>query len=339
MGVKVGSSYVSEAAYNYAALQKDAEGESSDVMKSLAEKFPNLKFTVGTAPFAGTGLNNVSISPKILRQMEKDPDKRMEYEALLYDIAHFDANAGIAPGRSLKSHGFVIGDDGGLRSWGISAGDDEVRRNQGFAKRSDEKNWWQKLLPVKKESSAADTTKKATGKEKKKSAFADVKEFSRHLAENFAVVKGGMAKISSRYLRDCLTDEDKRQKLFDNLRAADASLAARKDEVGFQGMQISVDDEGNVTSESSKSTVSINEEKSRRQIAAAATKGDMEAVLARLYKDLQDVEEGLKKNMCDEAEVEKAKKLIEAAKEQMARLPDRESTPEEQTIMSINVLI
>ncbi|MBQ1415824.1 MAG: hypothetical protein IIY91_00670, partial [Selenomonas sp.] len=41
-------------------------------------------------------------------------------------------------------------------------------------------------------------------------------------------------------------------KLFDTLRAADESYASRKDEVGFQGMRVIIDDEGEVTMESSK---------------------------------------------------------------------------------------
>ena len=66
MPVKVGGSYVSEAAYSYAKAQMDEGNSESGVMKSLSEKFPNLKFSVGTKPFSGAGTNNVSISPKIL---------------------------------------------------------------------------------------------------------------------------------------------------------------------------------------------------------------------------------------------------------------------------------
>lgn len=141
MPVKVGNSYVSEAAYNYAAAQANEEASHSDakgksgMMKSLAEKFPNLKFSIGTGPFSGTGTNNVSISPKILKQMENDPNKRLEYEALIYDISNTD----LTQGRNLKGTGFIIGDDGGLRAWSISGGNE---KNQASVKRSDERNWW-----------------------------------------------------------------------------------------------------------------------------------------------------------------------------------------------------
>ena len=57
----------------------------------------------------------------------------------------------------------------------------------------------------------------------------------------------GMAKGSGKFLQKCLTDEESRQKLFDNLRAAEESYASRKDEVGFQGMQVIIDEDGEMT--------------------------------------------------------------------------------------------
>ena len=324
MPVKVGGSYVSEAAYSFARAQVKDKAEDSGVMKSLAEKFPNLKFSVGTAPFSGTGLNNVSISPKILKQMEQDPEKRLEYEALIYDIAHTDVQSGRAPEHKLKSHGFIIEDDGGLRAWGISEGANCKQRQQTKVRRSAKKNWWQELL------------EKLSRPQKE---FKNTNELTSYLRDNYQVYSGGMTQISGKYLRKCVTDSDSRDKLFAALQAADESYASRKDEVGFQGMRVIIDDEGEVTMESSKRTVSINEDKRRRQIAAAATRGDMQAVLAILEQDLQELEDGYKQNACDAAEVEKAKKLIEQAKEQMGRLPDRPPTMAEASAQTINMLI
>lgn len=404
MPVKVGGSYVSEAAYSFAKAQATDKKEDSGVMKSLAEKFPNLKFSVGTAPFAGSGTNNVSISPKILKQMEQDPEKRLEYEALIYDIANTDVTGGNMSGHKLKSHGFIIEDDGGLRGWGISEYDDGNRRQQSHLKRSEKKNWWQDMLgkPKEKKKKSAlkelwkqvDAKKKETDPKKqdipsveknplaglqnvhddvaailkqnaekitaipcngnpalakaylqntkamgKSPNFASTNELTKYLQENFSMVKSGMAKISGKYLQKCLTDEESRLKLFDNLRAAEDAYNNRKDEVGFQGMQVTIDEDGEMSMTSSKATVTINEDKRRRQIAAAATQGDMQAVVALLEQDLQQVEDGLRLNQCDAAEVEKAKKLLEQAKERMGRLPDRAATPEEQTTMTVNMLI
>ena len=296
MPVKVGGSYVSEAAYSYAKAQMDEGNVDSSVMKSLSEKFSKLKFSTGTKPFSGTGTNNVSISPKILKQMEKDPEKRLEYEALIYDISNTD----LAQGRNPKSAGWIIGDDGGLSAWSVSGQD---TRNQSSVKRTGARNWWRELL------------------------------------QNYDIVKRGMTKISSKYLRDCVQDEDKLQSLFENLSAADSVLKERQGEIGFQGMKVTIDENGEVTMESSKSTIGFNGEKIRRQMAAAATQGDMKAVLALLEQDIQELEDGLKQNMCDAAEVEKAKELLEEAKQRMASLPNRAPTPAEQSRMSVNLLI
>lgn len=268
------------------------------MLKSLAEKFPELKFSVGTKPFSGTGMNNVSISPKILKQMEKDPEKRMEYEALIYDIAHTDVQSGRLPEHKLKSHGFIIEDDGGLRSWGISQYDDGNRKEQSHVKRSNKGNWWQELLS------------KQNAK-KKKSA-------SKALQEKIAARKKEILPA--------------KQEATDN--SASLLVALR-----IQGMRVIVDEDGEVTMESTMRTVSINEEKRRRQIAAAATQNDMQAVLAILQQDLQELEDGYRQNACDAAEVEKAKKLIEQAKQQMGQLLDRKPTPEEANSMTVNMLI
>lgn len=173
----------------------------------------------------------------------------------------------------------------------------------------------------------------------KNTNFGSVDELTKYLRESFNVVNGGMTSISSKYLKKCLTDSDSCERLFDILRAADESYNSHKDEVGFQGMRIIVDENGEVTAESSKTTVSVNEGKRSRQIAAAATQKDMQAIIALLEQDLQEVENGYKQNMCDAAEVEKVKRLLADAKQRMGRLPDREPTQEEQSIMTINMLI
>lgn len=172
-----------------------------------------------------------------------------------------------------------------------------------------------------------------------KLSFDTVDDLSKYLYENFNIVKQGMAEISSKYLRDCLTDPDKRQSLFENLKAADEALEEKQGEVGFQSMKIKIDDDGEVTTESTSKSVAVNEQKRRRQIAVAATRGDMQAIIALLEQDLQEVEAGLEENACDEREVEKVKALLSEAKQKMASLPDREPTLEEQAIMMMNTLM
>ena len=69
MPVKVGNSYVTEAALAFAqksaaeSVDKEKGKGTSGVLADLAEKFPKLKFTVGTRPFSGSGMRSVK-SPR-----------------------------------------------------------------------------------------------------------------------------------------------------------------------------------------------------------------------------------------------------------------------------------
>ena len=148
MPVKVGNSYVSEAAYEFAKSQTD----ESATLKSLAEKFPNLKFSIGTAPFSGNGLNNVAIAPNILREMENDPDKKIEYEALLYDVANLNPPPS---NMNVKSQGVIIDSNGGMSMWSISEG----KREKIPVKRDEIKSWWEKLLEKLNKDKSADADK------------------------------------------------------------------------------------------------------------------------------------------------------------------------------------
>ncbi len=140
MAVKIGNSYVSEAAVSFAQAAAEDSG-GGNILKSLAEKFPNLKFSVGTAPFSGSGKGNVAISPKILREMENNPDKRVEYEALLYDVANLNWNNN----PSVKSSGAIIDGNGGLSMWSISKSDGTTNRAKTQLDKNN-KSWWQKIL-------------------------------------------------------------------------------------------------------------------------------------------------------------------------------------------------
>ena len=148
MPVKVGNSYVSEAAYEFAKSQTD----ESATLKSLAEKFPNLKFSIGTAPFSGNGLNNVAIAPNILREMENDPDKKIEYEALLYDVANLNPPPS---NMNIKSQGVIIDSNGGMSMWSIG----ESRSEKIPVKRDEIKSWWEKLLEKLNKDKSADADK------------------------------------------------------------------------------------------------------------------------------------------------------------------------------------
>lgn len=286
MNVKIGNSYVSEAAANFA---KNSSDDDKNILKNLREKFPNLKISVGTSPFSGSGTNNLSISPKILKEMQNNPEKKIEYEALIYDIASQNISS-----PNLKSHGFIITDDGGLRGWGIS--ENNFKKNPAATVKISEKS------------------------------------FFKNLQKKFSIVKNGAAKISKKYLNECLNDEEKKKKLYENLEVASKKFdSLEKNET----LQIKIDDNGEMTMESSKTTVTFNESKRARQLAAAQSVEDIQNLLNLLQNDLNECEEGFRKNFCDEDEVKKVKKMIERAKEKFAEI--KKFPPKK--IFSVDVLI
>lgn len=140
MPVKVGQSYVSEAALSFAQASAEETG-GGNILKDWAEKFPNLKFGIGTAPFSGSGKGNVAISPKILREMQENPDKRVEYEALMYDVAHLNWNNN----PTVKSSGVIIDANGEMSMWSISKSNGGTNRAKSPLDKND-KSWWQKIL-------------------------------------------------------------------------------------------------------------------------------------------------------------------------------------------------
>ena len=88
MAVKVGNSWVSEAALSYAKVKADS-GESA-TLNGLLDRYPGVNFSTNTQAFSQKGTNNIQIAPIILAQMQNNPDKRIEYEALIYDCAKID---------------------------------------------------------------------------------------------------------------------------------------------------------------------------------------------------------------------------------------------------------
>lgn len=158
MAVKVGNSWVSEAAYAYAKSRVNentgSEGEKDDFMlNKLSEKYPDLQFSTNTAPFSANGRNNIAIAPNILKEMENDPEKRMEYEALIYDCNQVIKNmpATTQNGSTIKAFGFIINSDGSLGAWSISESGGNTNRNRYSLDKKDKDSWLDKILEKKKQ--------------------------------------------------------------------------------------------------------------------------------------------------------------------------------------------
>ena len=118
MPVRIGNSYVSEAAVEFA--------KNSSEVENLSKKFPDLKISAGTQPFGGQGHGNLTIAPNILRQMQNDPEKRVEYEALIYDMQRTKLNRD----KDCAASGWMINSDVSCGAWSISKHDDGTQTRQ-----------------------------------------------------------------------------------------------------------------------------------------------------------------------------------------------------------------
>lgn len=121
MAVKVGNSWVSETALT-CAKSKAASG-ASVTLKGLSERYPNINFSTNTQPFSQKGTNNIQIAPSILAQMQNNPEKRLEYEALIYDCAQLSYSGQINSNGHIKAAGTIINADGSVSGWSISQDD------------------------------------------------------------------------------------------------------------------------------------------------------------------------------------------------------------------------
>lgn len=178
--------------------------------------------------------------------------------------------------------------------------------------------------------------------EEKQTAFSNTQDLMQYLSHTYDTVKMGMVKISGSYLRECLSDESKRQELFDSLESADAMAKHAKENVkGYQGMRITIDKEGKMETETHGGSITFNEAKRARQLAAAKTPANIRTVLNLLAKDLSDCEYGLRNGMCDQNEVAKVKAMIAKAKQRMREVSSSDSPSEEEGIdtFSINMLL
>ena len=121
MAVKVGNSWVSEKALTYAKAKADSG--ASVTLKGLSDRYPNINFSTNTQPFSQKGTNNIQIAPSILAQMQNNPEKRLEYEALIYDCAQLSYSGQINSNGHIKAAGTIINADGSVSGWSISQDD------------------------------------------------------------------------------------------------------------------------------------------------------------------------------------------------------------------------
>ncbi len=99
------------------------------------------------------------------------------------------------------------------------------------------------------------------------------------------------------------------------------------------------DNSSNVESVSSSTSISVNVGKTSRKIAAAKTKAQLQAVMAEIRSDMQQVKAGIESNACDQSELNKVNSLMNMAQRRMGSVQDRQATAEEQTDFAMSSIM
>ncbi len=149
MAIKIGNSWVSEDAYAHAKAKASGNGKA---LNSMSEKYPDMNFSTDTRPYKAAGNNNIAIAPNILRQMQNNPEKALEYDALAYDCAQISKKLPAmfaGKGLNLKAHGFIIEPGGGLSSWSITEGSGIKQKQATPLHKKDKNNWISSILQQK----------------------------------------------------------------------------------------------------------------------------------------------------------------------------------------------
>lgn len=99
-------------------------------------------------------------------------------------------------------------------------------------------------------------------------------------------------------------------------------------------------DEESSDDQKANGRVGINAAKLARMLAAAKTRGQVQAVIAKIQADLDECEAGKQQGMdVDKASVEAAEQLLQEAKSRLGSAENREATPEEEMASALASLM
>ena len=287
---------------------------NADYLQTLQKQFPKMRFTIGTG-FTGqtrqnTGANAnrwaFTVSPALLEKMRSDPEAEAEYTQRLRDIAR-----ATAIGESLsKASGMktiycenYIDADGRLHHISISVREDKLSEKL----RDERREATEKLIERVREGNrqAADKLEELLGKAEE--------------SGKLALGDEGMRALSSaaKALEALQTQNDGK-----------AEDEAKEEE----------ESEGDMTGTSGR--VGINAAKLARMLAAAKTRSQVQAVIAKIEADLRECDAGQAQGMdVDEASVRAAEQLLQEAKSRLGSAENREATPAEEMASALASLM
>ena len=172
------------------AKAKSGRGTSVS-LKALSDRYPGVNFTTNTQNFSQKGTNNIQIAPNILVQMQNDPDKRVEYEALIYDCAQLVYSGKMSQGGMgyhIKAAGTVINADGSVSGWSIAEDDDGGQTRNSTKLDKDKKDTWADKIHEKQKAKSEKARKEAAARLQEQMNGTEMKSY----ADNLFLSQAGM---------------------------------------------------------------------------------------------------------------------------------------------------
>nr|MBP3724283.1 hypothetical protein [Campylobacter sp.] len=105
--------------------QDYATQNTKELYKELASRYTNLNFFGVGKMDKNAGFNSIAIAPNILNQMLNNPEKRQEFQALIYDINNLPKMEKTLTGDKIIASGYFINPDGTAGMWIISESNNE----------------------------------------------------------------------------------------------------------------------------------------------------------------------------------------------------------------------
>lgn len=134
--------------------------------------------------------------------------------------------------------------------------------------------------------------------------------------------------------------EKNSEAVIDELQEQDADVEEIENPEKSADEQEEQTEQGEAEGEQSGGCVGINADKLARMLAAAKTRSQVQAVIAKIQADLNECEAGKNNNMdVDEASVKAAEQLLQEAKSRMGSAENREATPEEEMAAALAALM
>lgn len=305
-----------------------------DYLNQLQRDMPGTAFFVGMVSYGqiyGNGFDvNFVVNPQFLEKLGTDADATKEFEESVQYLNNFSRQFRIneaANGWEVVSQGWFCDENGDWGGWTITRKTDKKSFLENFSENADKIN--QKKQEQKQETKQKE--KIAERQAMKEKVITELREESRIRLNKLYVYAGEELESDA-----AGTDKDI---------AADTSVDAytvMQDMVLGSGFKNPIAQDAGKETETYSGSVTFNEAKRARQLAAAKSLENVRVVMGLLSKDLSDCQSGLETGMCDENEVAKVKAMIQKANQKMSEVSSLENTNEKEEgfdTFSINMLL